>query len=143
MSLYRFARLSALLAFAGKYRSKIFHMAAAAAFALVTSWLYADIAAYLSAHHPGWTGFALGVKTLIVYAALFFLLWQLKPSDAEQPGKLDTHASARKARPKPETGSSGKTDTDDPGQPQLPPSRLEALADKPQLTSRKDAILNK
>ncbi len=123
MSLYRFARTSALLAFAGKYRLKIFNMAAAAAFAFVTSWLYADIAIYLQEHHPQWAGVALVGKTLIVYAALFFLLWQLKPSDRASP--------APEVKAMPTAIPEGK------------PSRLEELAAKPKLTSRKDAILNK
>jgi hypothetical protein len=81
MSLYRFARTSALLAFAGKYRLKIFYMLAAIAFALVTAWLYTDVAAYLQVHFPRWALLALLVKTAAVYGALFFLLWQVKPSE--------------------------------------------------------------
>ncbi len=124
MSLYRFARMSALLAFAGKYRMKIFNMGAAAAFAFVTSWLYADIASYLQTHYPQWMGVALVSKTLIVYAALFFLLWQLRPSE-------------RTGGPPPVRGIE-PAEWDD-GKP----SRLDELAAKPKLTSRKDAILNK
>lgn len=115
--------MSALLAFAGKYRIKIFSMVAAAAFALVSSWLYTDIASYLQANYPQWMGLALAVKTLIVYAAFFFLLWQLKPSD---------QGSAPKVHPVSPVGS-------EPGKP----SRLDALAEKPKLTTRKDSILNK
>ena len=116
--------MSALLAFAGKYRMKIFNMAAAAAFAFVTSWLYADIASYLQTHYPQWVGVALVSKTLIVYAALFFLLWQLRPS--ERAGGPPPVRGAE-----PTEGDDGKS------------SRLDELAAKPKLTSRKDAILNK
>ncbi|MCZ6829279.1 MAG: hypothetical protein O7F73_06775 [Gammaproteobacteria bacterium] len=123
MSLYRFARMSALLGFAGKYRMKIFNMVAAAAFAFVTSWLYTDIASYLQTHYPQWVGAALVSKTLIVYAALFFLLWQLKPSDRASPPTMREAPAAESESDK--------------------PSRLDELAAKPKLTSRKDAILNK
>jgi hypothetical protein len=123
MSVYRFARMSALLAFAGKYRLKIFYMAAAAAFAAVTSWLYADIAVYLDAHHPQWVGAALVCKTVIVYGALFFLLWQVKPSER--------------------SGNSVAPGVSTPTVADGKPSRLDALAEKPRLTSRKDAILKK
>jgi hypothetical protein len=124
VSLYRFARMSALLAFAGKYRMKIFNMGAAAAFAFVTSWLYTDVASYLQANYPQWQAVALVSKTLIVYGALFFLLWQLRPSE-------------RSSSPPPVRGVA-PLESDD-GKP----SRLDELAAKPKLTSRKDAILNK
>lgn len=125
MSLYRFARLSALLAFAGKYRMKLFLMGAAAAFALVTSWLYTDIASFLQQHYPQWIGLALVIKTLVVYAALFFLLWQLRPSSTE-------------SRPTATQGGSAVAATDSAA-----PTRLDQLAQKPKLTSRKESILNK
>jgi hypothetical protein len=125
VSLYRFARLSALLAFAGKYRMKLFLMGAAAAFALVTSWLYTDIASFLQQHYPQWIGLALVIKTLVVYAALFFLLWQLRPSSTE-PRPTATRDS----------GAVATTDS-------AAPTRLDQLAQKPKLTSRKESILNK
>jgi hypothetical protein len=125
VSLYRFARLSALLAFAGKYRMKLFLMGAAAAFALVTSWLYTDIASFLQQHYPQWIGLALIIKTLIVYAALFFLLWQLRPSSTE-------------SRPTATQSGSAVAVTD-----AAVPTRLDQLAEKPKLTSRKESILNK
>lgn len=122
MSLYRFARTSALLAFAGKYRLKIFYMAAAVAFALVTSWLYGDVAAYLESHYPQWVVLALLVKTVVVYAALFFLLWQVKPSEW-------------RSRPQPESSQPIESDA--------PPTKLDEIARKEKLSTRKDAILNK
>jgi len=116
--------MSALLAFAGKYRMKIFNMGAAAAFAFVTSWLYTDVASYLQANYPQWQAVALVSKTVIVYGALFFLLWQLRPSE-----RNGSPPAVRGAAP---------VESDD-GKP----SRLDELAAKPKLTSRKDAILNK
>ena len=127
MSLYRFARMSALLALAGKYRHKLFNMGAAAAFALVTAWLYDDIAEYLGLHYPGWIGFALVVKTLVVYAALFFLLWQLRPERGlEVSGEGESRPSTR---PGVSDGNSS--------------SKLDQIARKPHLTSRKEAMLKK
>jgi hypothetical protein len=116
--------MSALLAFAGKYRMKIFNMGAAAAFAFVTSWLYGDIAGYLQANFPQWLGFALVSKTLVVYAALFFLLWQLRPSERTDSSPV--------IKGSPQQTNESST-----------PSRLEELAAKPKLTSRKEAILKK
>ena len=122
MSLYHFARTSALLAFAGKYQLKLFTMAAAVAFALVTSWLYADVAAYLESHYPQWVVLALLVKTVVVYAALFFLLWQVKPSEwRSHPG----------------------SDSSPPIESDTAPSKLDEIARKKNLSTRKDAILNK
>jgi hypothetical protein len=118
MSLYRFARTSALLVFAGKYRLKIFCMFAAIAFALVTAWLYTDVAVYLGVHFPQWVLVALLVKTVAVYAALFFLLWQVKPSEW-------------RGRPDPES----QLDIT------APSSKLDEIAQKETLSKRKDAIL--
>lgn len=122
MSLYRFARTSALLAFAGRYRLKIFYMLAAIAFALVTAWLYGDVAAYLEVHYPQWVVLALLMKTIAVYAALFFLLWQVKPSEW-------------RSRPEPETSAEIEGS--------VSRSKLDEIARKENLNTRKDAILNK
>lgn len=120
MSLYRFARSSALLAFAGKYRLKIFYISAAIAFALVTGWLYTDVAAYLQVHFPQWSLVALLVKTLAVYGALLFLLWQVKPSEWRD-------------RPEHELQLEGTAE----------PSRLDEIAQKETLKKRKDTILHR
>ena len=122
MSLYRFARTSALLAFAGRYRLKIFYMVAAAAFALVTSWLYGDVAAYLAAHYPQWIGIALIAKTVIVYAALFFLLWQVEPSEWRAQQNDPAVSSV---------------------QSEMSDSKLDQIAQKEKLSTRKDSILSK
>jgi hypothetical protein len=120
MSLYRFARTSALLAFAGKYRLKIFYILAAIAFALVTGWLYTDVAAYLQVHFPQWSLVALLVKTVAVYGALLFLLWQVKPSEWRD-------------RPEHELQLEGAAE----------PSRLDEIAQKETLKKRKDSILHR
>jgi hypothetical protein len=120
MSLYRFACTSALLAFAGKYRLKIFYMLAAIAFALVTAWLYTDVAAYLQVHFPQWALLALLVKTVAVYGALFFLLWQVKPSEW-------------RSRPEPALQLDSAAE----------PSKLDEIAQKETLSKRKDTILHR
>ena len=130
MSLYRFARLSALLAFAGKYRMKLFLIGAAAAFALVTSWLYTDVASFLQQHYPQWIGLALVIKTLVVYAALFFLLWQLRPSSSDSNSSVTKSAVSKNGVAVSPAEASA-------------PTRLDQLAEKPKLKSRKESILNK
>lgn len=127
MSLYRFARASALLALASRYRSKIFKLAVAIAIALVTSWLFGDIANYLDSHQPDWLGPALIIKTLVVYGALVYAFWQLRPGSWVE-AKADTIA--------PPTAESSPA-----GLPESGP--LDELMDKPKLRSRKDAILDK
>ena len=118
MSLYSFFRTSALLVLAGKYRLKLFYVGAAIAFAFVTAWLYEDIANFLQAHNPQWLFLALVVKTLLVYGALFFVFWQIRPSEwrrySEPEKALDSQA--------------GK-------------SKLDKIAGKEKLSTRKNAIL--
>ena len=79
MSLYRFFRTSALLALAGKYRNKLYRVATAITIALVTAWLYTDITLYLQNQRPEWLGSALLIKTVVVYGALFYAFWQIRP----------------------------------------------------------------
>ncbi len=122
MSLYRFARASALLALASRYRLKIFRLFIAVAIALVTAWVFDDIALYLDNHKPEWLGPALIIKTLVVYGALVYAFWQLRPGSwAEAKVDPETVADATV----PETGP------------------LDDLLDKPKLTSRKEAILSR
>ena len=134
MSLYRFVRTSALLAVAGRYRSKPFRIAVAVAVALVTAWLFDDVALYLDNHRPDWLGPALIIKTLIVYGALVYCFWQLRPGSWEE-ARADAIAtqSARQGKP-----------TSAPGQAvaaPMEPGPLDELVEKPKLRSRKDAIL--
>ena len=53
MSLYRFVRTSTLLVVAGRYRAKLFRIAVAVGIALVTSWLFDDIALFHHHHAVG------------------------------------------------------------------------------------------
>ncbi len=126
MSLYRFARTTALLTLAGRYRSKLFKLFIAVAIALVTAWVFDDIALYLNGHKPEWLGPALIIKTLVVYGALVYAFWQLRPGSW--------------AEPKPEqpaTPAAAPATTEDT------PGPLDELLDKPKLTTRKDAILDR
>ena len=127
MSLYRFARTSALLALASRYRSKLFKIVVALALALVTSWLFTDIADYLGTHQPDWLGPALIIKTLVVYGALVYAFWQLRPGSwAEAKADAIAPAPAEKVPTAlPESGP------------------LDELLDKPKLRSRREAILDK
>jgi hypothetical protein len=125
MSLYRFFRTSALLALASRYRNKLFRIVVAIAVALVTAWLYEDIAVYLESQQPDWLGRALVIKTVIVYGALIYAFWQLRPG-AWGSGETATEAADNTLAPSPEIPREGP---------------LDELMDKPKLKSRKDAIL--
>ncbi len=127
MSLYRFARASALLALASRYRAKLFKLAVAVAVALVTSWLYGDIGDYLEVQNPDWLGPALIIKTLVVYGALVYAFWQLRPGSWAEP-KVEAEAATQVESAPAALPESGP---------------LDDLLDKPKLRSRKDAILEK
>lgn len=126
MSLYRFARTTALLTLAGRYRAKLFKLFIAVAVALVTAWVFDDIALYLDGHKPEWLGPALIIKTVVVYGALVYAFWQLRPGSWAEP-KEDKPATP--AAPAAESAEA--------------PGPLDELLDKPKLTKRKDAILDK
>ena len=132
MSLYRFVRTSTLLVLAGRYRAKLFKIVAAIAVALVTHWLYGDIAFYLDNQQPEWLGPALVIKTLVVYGALVYGFWQLRPGSWEE-AKAD--AIAAQASEKSRPGKAGEPEKAEA------PGPLDQLADKPKLRSRKEAIL--
>jgi hypothetical protein len=134
VSLYRFVRTSALLAVAGRYRSKLFRIAAAVAVALVTAWLFDDVALYLENHQPEWLGAALVIKTLIVYGALVYCFWQLRPGSWEE-AKADAIVAKPSNRSGPGVGANRA------GSAPQTPGPLDELMDKPRLRSRKDAIL--
>lgn len=120
MSLYRLVRLTAILALLRRYRNRLLRMLSGLAFALVTVWLYADVAAYLAAQHPTWTGLALIIKTGIVYGVLFDSIWQLRRMLQG------------------DTGSDAASPT--ANAPVTTPT-LDQLAEKPRLHSRRSAIL--
>ncbi len=125
MSLYRFFRTSALLALAGKYRAKLYRIVVAIAIALVTAWLYGDIAVYLQQQHPDLLGPALLAKTVIVYGALIYAFWHIRPGawTSEQNTQVQSSTTDHPQEPMPDSGP------------------LDELLDKPKLKSRKDSIL--
>ena len=131
MSLYRFVRTSAMLALAGRYRSKLFRIAVAIGIALVTAWLFDDVAQFLDSHRPEWLGPALIIKTLVVYGALVYGFWQLRPG-SWQEAKAEAVAKQTGTRASQEAGSPGLNT----------PGPLDDLVDKPSLRSRKAAILD-
>lgn len=127
MSLYRFARLTAILSLLRRYHSQLFRMLFAVLFALITAWQYQDVARFLDQHHPQWAALALLLKTLIVYAALLWVFWEfsrmLRGPQERAPGP-SSRPAAQSATP---------TST---------PSRLDQLIDKPRLRSRRQDILD-
>ena len=130
MSLYRLLRASAITTLLVKYRGKLYRVALAAAFALVTTYVYGDVALFLESRFPDLLGLALVVKTLIVYCALFYGFWQFRPLAEEESEMAE------------------KNNGKDAGKPVAPAEsefeRLNALNDirsKPSLRSRKQAIL--
>ena len=122
MSVYRFVRATATLAFLRRYRSKIFYMLSAIAVAFITDWLYVDVGSYLDAHSPQWALLALVVKTVIVYVALCFLLWQIRPFESQHQGE-----------------SKETSELEDIAST----SKLNEIAQKETLEKRRDAILRK
>ena len=124
MSLYRMLRMTAIVALLRRYRSRLAHIAFAVAFALVSAWLYADIAGYLAGQAPQWLLAALIAKTMIVYGALFYCCWQISrmiSGAGDEPAAL--------------AGT-------DPGRTEPAPSKpLDQLAEKPKLRSRRDELL--
>ncbi len=120
MSLYRTLRLTLVLSLARRYRTRLLRILFAVAFAVVSSLVYADVAAFLDARHPQWSGLALIVKTAIVYGALLISFWDLSRMLRGDPGVAG--------------GVPAQT-----GQPA--PGTLDALIEKPQLRSRRDEIL--
>lgn len=126
MSWYRALRLAALVSLLRRYRAPLMRVAAAIAFALVTAWLYADVADYLNQHQPQWVGPALLLKTLIVYAALFWCFFELGRLMKATPEPVPTRSPAQ-----PSTSEAPKAT-------QRP---LDRLAEKPQLRSRRDEVL--
>ncbi len=132
MSLYRFVRLTAVLALLRRYRMRLIRLLFLVCFALVTAWQYADVAAYLDQHHPQWSAAALIIKTLIVYAALFWGFWEVGRMLHGDDGSGAAGSSEGTPRPAKKR---------DPA-PVAQPSPLEALAEKPRLRSRRADLLD-
>lgn len=134
MSIYKLLRASAVTTLLVKYREKLFRVALAVAFALVTAWGYADVAQFLESRHPDYLWLALVGKNLIIYAALFYGFWQLRPSATD-----DEETSDKKAKHPVSGPQAGLEEA-----PQF--NKLDALGDvseKPALKSRKQAILQR
>ncbi len=136
MSLYRFVRLTAVLALLRRYRMRLVRLLFLACFASVTAWQYDDVAAYLDQHHPQWSGAALIIKTLIVYAALFWGFWEVGRMLHGDEGAAPAVAAGKSAKTpaKPAKKSAAAVS------PQ--PSALDVLAEKPRLRSRRADLLD-
>ena len=134
MSLFKFVKYSSLLFFLGKYKTRLFRVAAVALFAGVTSLLYGDVVAYLEQSHPETVIYALIGKILIVYGALAFVLWQFRPLPEAKAG-----SSPAVTKPAPTQ----------PGQPDTaavkagPLAALEDVEQRKRLKSRYEKVLEK
>ncbi len=135
MSIYRFARTTALLTLASRYRTKIWRIAFALAFAATTAWLYGDVAAFVAAQLPDLAWLALLLKTLIVYAALVYCFWQFRTPVEAMP---DTQADPEFERLE-KLAADEVTLQNTRAETELSP--LDRLADKPELRSRREQIL--
>jgi hypothetical protein len=104
MSLFRVIKYSSILFFLGKYKSKLFRVAAVLLFAVVTSFLYQDLTSYLQQQHPHTLIYALIGKVLIVYGSLVFVLWQFRPEpDASKNTQQKTASmEAERGTPQPD-----------------------------------------
>lgn len=134
MSLYRFLRTSALLAMAGKYRAKLYRVAIALILAIVSAWLYGDVSVYLQNQQPDLLGPALLVKTVIVFGALAYVFWQLRPGAW---GNESSNTGANKNN----TGTADSIATSTAANPTEQSGPLDELLDKPSLKSRRESIL--
>lgn len=121
-------RMTAIVALLRRYRSRLARIAFAVAFALVSAWLYADIAGYLAGQAPRWLLAALITKSMIVYSALFYCCWQISRminGAGDGPAAVPAKVAAAEA---------GRTE------PALS-KPLDQLAEKPRLRSRREELL--
>lgn len=131
MSLYRFVRLTAVLALLRRYRARLLRLVFLVSLAVVTAWQYADVAVYMQQHHPELSGWVLVIKTAIVYAALFWGFWEVGRMVQGDDGLVKPAIAPTQA-------AASTPDTPLPSRP----SPLDQLADKPSLRSRKSDILD-
>ncbi len=124
MSVYRMLRFTAVVALLRRFRLRLVRLLFAVTFALVTAWLYGDIATFIDERHPDWSGPALALKTVLIYLVLFYCIWEI-------------HRMIH--------GDSGIEPTSPPTavREQHSPGTLDQLADKPRLRSRRDEILER
>ncbi len=135
MSIYRFARTTALLTLASRYRVKIWRIAFAVAFAATTAWLYGDVAAFVDARYPQLAWLALLLKTMVVYLALIYCFWQFRTPAAAMPDTAaDPEFERLEALAERELNAVPETTNID--------SKLDRLLEKPELRSRRDDILD-
>jgi hypothetical protein len=130
VSLFRIVKYSSILFFLGKYKSKLFRVAAVLLFALITSLLYQDVADYLQQQYPKTVVYALITKIIIVYGAMAFVLLQFRPTE-DDVTVVDTETpnpSAKKDKDK-------TTPTDRLAQ-------LENIEKKTTLRNRYDKVVN-
>ncbi len=133
MSIYRFARTTALLTLASRYRVKIWRITFAIAFAAATAWLYGDVAVFVQQQYPHLAWLALFIKTAIVYLALIYCFWQFRTPAAAMPDtERDPEFERLEAMAERELNASSETTTT---------GKLDRLIDKPELRSRRDDIL--
>lgn len=130
MSWYRALRLAAVVSLLNRYRAPLARMLAAVLFALVTAWLYSDVAVFLDRHRPQWSAAALIIKTLVVYLALFLCFFELARLLRSEPETRQAAATAARSRP-----------SQPAAKPSAQPRPLDQLAEKPQLRSRRDELL--
>ncbi|MGJ8669868.1 MAG: hypothetical protein ACSHXK_10310 [Oceanococcus sp.] len=120
--------MTALLALLRKYRQRLARIVFAITFALVSHWAYPDLAQFAQQQHPQWLVWLLAGKTLILFVALFVVLWQLnrmiQGDDAQAPQTTARRDTA-------------------PGSDIQASSKLDELLDKPRLRHRKDELLTK
>lgn len=126
MSVYRMLRFTAVVALLRRFRVRLVRLLFALAFALVTAWLYGDVAGFIADRHPDWSGPALAIKTLLIYLVLFYCIWEIHRM---VHGDSGADPATSPARNPPSASPAGST--------------LDQLADKPQLRSRRDDILER
>jgi hypothetical protein len=130
VSLFRIVKYSSILFFLGKYKSKLFRVAAVLLFALITSLLYQDVADYLQQQYPETVVYALITKIIIVYGAMAFVLLQFRPTE-DDVTVVDT-----------ETPNPSAQKNKDKAAPTDRLAQLENIEKKTTLRNRYDKVVN-